>query len=177
MPVIADAYPPTIVPKYDASLWQALERDLRDVFPPDRTFTPTDYIDQWPTIAELRGKLIFILYGGRTFVDRYRAAVGAERLMFTYSEPEGGAKIASIPGTKDPRAYTVPAGTLLFAAAETYNTREARENDTSRRDAVFASPANIIITDYVVPDPRFSSYRVRFPDATFARPHPTRSTD
>lgn len=175
MPVIAGAYEPTIVPKYDDAMWRALEAELLAIVSRERIYRPSDFAGEWARVADLRGKLIFLVYGGRARAARYREATGPDRLMFTTSEPDGGARFASIAVSDDPRAYDAPHGALVLASAETWNTREARENDPTRRDGVLESAANIIVTDYPIPDPRFSAYRVRFEDGTFVRAHPTRT--
>lgn len=171
MPVLAEAHEPTIVPRFDASAWRAMEDEMLEVLPGERVFRPSQYQDRWPTIAELRGKVIILTGGSKAAL--YRDTIGEQRLMFTTSEPAGGPRFASIPRNADPARFRAAEGVIVFASAETLETREARENDTERRDALFESRANIISTDFAVPDPRFSSYRVRFPDGTFVRPHPT----
>lgn len=175
MPPIADAYEPTRVPRFDAAMLAALERAVLETVPRDRVFGPADFEGRWPTVAQTRGKLIFILGGNRVRAASYINAAGPDRLMFTRHEPPGGARFATIPTSVDPRDFQPPAGALVFAAAETSDTHESRTNTPTRRDAAFESPANIITTDYAIPDPRFSPYRVRFPDATYLRAHPTRA--
>ncbi len=44
------------------------------------------------------------------------------------------------------------------------NGREARTNDTRRRELAIASGAQLISTDYPEPDPRLSRYHVTLPD-------------
>jgi hypothetical protein len=43
------------------------------------------------------------------------------------------------------------------------DTKEARAKNTARRDAAFASGAQIVSTDFLVADPRISPYDVRVP--------------
>jgi len=47
--------------------------------------------------------------------------------------------------------------------------REARRGDTSRRDAAFASGAQIVLTDFVKADPAIGPYRVSLADQPQAR--------
>ena len=51
-------------------------------------------------------------------------------------------------------------------------TRESRANDSRRREQAFASGAQFISTDYPEPNPRFSSYRVRFEGGLVVRTNP-----
>jgi len=52
------------------------------------------------------------------------------------------------------------------------DTEEARSGDTTRRDAALASGAHFVSTDYPVPDPRFTDYRVGIPGEGVARCNP-----
>jgi hypothetical protein len=53
------------------------------------------------------------------------------------------------------------------------DTREARAEDTSRRQLAFDSGAQFISTDYYEPDPRFGGhYQVIFPDGRYVRENP-----
>jgi hypothetical protein len=45
-------------------------------------------------------------------------------------------------------------------------------NDTRRREAAFASGAQFVSTDYLRPDPRFSTYSVAMPGGVRARVSP-----
>jgi Phosphoinositide phospholipase C, Ca2+-dependent len=65
----------------------------------------------------------------------------------------------------------VTQGYLVRTRADA-DTAQARTGDTSMRDAALASAAHFITTDYVVPDPRFSSYSVAIPDPGIARCNP-----
>ena len=43
------------------------------------------------------------------------------------------------------------------------DTKEARAKNTARRDAAFASGAQIVSTDFLVADPRIGPYQARIP--------------
>jgi hypothetical protein len=175
VPPIGDSYEPVQVPKFEPETWRALEQEILSVLGRDQLFVPREFGTAWPRIAALRDRVLFVLYG-RGAAERYRAACGEDRILFTSFDPDRGGRFASISRKADPAAFRAPPGAFVFASAETYDTREARENDTSRRDAVFASDANLVITDFAIPDPRFSPYRVRFPKGRYIRPHPRRGT-
>jgi hypothetical protein len=65
---------------------------------------------------------------------------------------------------KDGAAITrdVRAGLIVHTYSDA-DTKEARAKNTARRDAAFASGAQIISTDFLVADPRISPYQVRVP--------------
>ena len=65
----------------------------------------------------------------------------------------------------------VKQGFLVRTRADV-GTRESRANDPRRRDKAFASGAQFISTDYPEPNPRFSSYRVRFEGGIVVRTNP-----
>jgi hypothetical protein len=51
------------------------------------------------------------------------------------------------------------------------DTRQARSGNTTQRDRALSSGAQFISTDYPVPDPRFTRYRVQFKGGVVARPN------
>ena len=53
---------------------------------------------------------------------------------------------------------------FMVATRADAQTREARGNDRTRRDAAFASGAQIVLTDFPTPDPGIGSYRVSLAD-------------
>ena len=52
------------------------------------------------------------------------------------------------------------------------DTREARKNDTTRRDKALSSGAQFISTDYPEPNKKFSDYSVQFTDKKIYRNNP-----
>ena len=55
------------------------------------------------------------------------------------------------------------------------DTREARSGETARREAAFASGAQVVSTDYYEPNPAFGTgYAVRLPGDGVARCNPAR---
>jgi hypothetical protein len=53
----------------------------------------------------------------------------------------------------------VSSGFMVVTRADE-ETREARDNKTARRDAAFASGAQIVQTDFAAADPKIGNYRV-----------------
>ncbi len=70
----------------------------------------------------------------------------------------------------------VKAGFLVRTRADA-DTREARSNDTTRRDAAFKSGAQYVSTDYMRPETRLSDYQVRLPGDAVAVANPQRSPE
>lgn len=56
----------------------------------------------------------------------------------------------------------VKMGLIVHTFADA-NTKEARANNTSRRDQAFASGAQIVSTDFIIADKQIGKYQVRVP--------------
>lgn len=122
---------------------------------------------RWPTLSEAQGKFLLILDEQGDKRDLYLRD-WKNRPMFTNSPAEHPAAAVMI--INDPIADAdkirrmVRQGYLVRTRADA-DTREARNNDTRRRDAAFASGAHAISTDYYLPSTRFDSpYQVSLPN-------------
>ena len=122
----------------------------------------------WPLLSDARGKFIMILDEGGVKRDMYYEG-WQQRPMFT-NAPEGhpaaGIMILNEPIEQfDEIQRLVAAGYMVRTRADA-DTREARGNDTRRRDAAFASGAQAISTDYYLPATHFGNdYQVILPQA------------
>ena len=127
----------------------------------------------WPLLSEAKGKFIMILDQGGAKRDMYYEG-WQQRPMFT-SAPEGH-PAAAIMIINDPIKQfdeiqrLVAAGYMVRTRADA-DTQEARDNDTRRRDAAFASGAQAISTDYYLPATHFGNdYQVILPQAIRCNP-------
>jgi hypothetical protein len=127
----------------------------------------------WPLLSEARGKFIMILDQGGAKRDMYYKG-WQQRPMFT-NAPEGH-PAAAIMILNEPLEQfdeiqrLVAAGYMVRTRADA-DTREARDNDTRRRDAAFASGAQAISTDYYQPATHFGNdYQVILPQAIRCNP-------
>jgi hypothetical protein len=147
----------------------ALDAEIASVFPRDRLVVPADVGPKgWPTLDHARGTVWFAL-DNEDLAPVYRGST-----IFT-SKPD-----ATTPGfakLNDPIAdrarieELVRRGFIVRTRADA-DTVQARTNDTSMRDAALASGAQLVSTDYLVPDTRFSDYVVRLPGGAVARCNP-----
>jgi len=129
----------------------------------------------WPTVRASRGRFIFVMDQlGRFRTEYLRGHEELQgRVMFTSGPVE--ASDAAILIINDPdrsgdriRAL-VERGRIVRTRADA-GTWEMRAGDRSRMLAAMASGAQIITTDYPVPDERHNpEYRVVFGDARYAR--------
>jgi hypothetical protein len=131
----------------------------------------------WPALDSVRGQVIFALDNEGAVRDRYLEGHPAlqDRLMFASVAPGHPAaawfKINDPIKNFDQIQQLVRAGFMVRTRADA-DTRQSRRNDVTQRDKALASGAQFISTDYAEPDPRFSSYAVRFPGREVARINP-----
>jgi hypothetical protein len=165
----------------DETAMNALESEIRAAFTPDQLITPDQVQGQyatlreavlahaWPKLGAARGKVVFVLDDSAAKAKAYQGARRSleGRTMFVASEEN--APLAAFLFLPDPlqdgariRA-AVQAGFIVATRADE-DTLEARLNKTARRDAAFASGAQIVETDFVTPDSAIGSYRVSLAD-------------
>jgi len=172
---------------FDAAAWDALDAEIRSVMPATKLITPDDVqgsyptlrdavrADHWPSVARARGRFLFVLDEPPAKVAAYRGARRSleGRVFFINTDEDSPA--AAYLTLNDPIAdgtritRDVAAGYLVRTRADA-DTREARVDDTRRREAALASGAQYVSTDYLWPDPRFAGgYQVRLPGGVAAR--------
>ncbi|MFU8814456.1 MAG: Ca2+-dependent phosphoinositide-specific phospholipase C [Pseudomonadales bacterium] len=158
--------------------WMALDAELRAVVG-DRLITPAEVfatgVLRWPRLADARGRFVLVLDEGgdkrRQYASRWR-----ERAMFSnLPERAPGAAILVVndPLTEFDRIQRlVRAGFIVRTRADA-DTREARTGSVERRDAAFASGAQLVSTDYYLPAQHLGGdYRVVMPGGGIARCNP-----
>lgn len=132
----------------------------------------------WPMIDDVRGRYLFLLDASgstrrryaRAFPDLHGAAFFTiERpghpnaaFMMVNDASGGAARIRTL----------VDRGYMVRTRADA-GTREARAGSTDRFEAAMKSGAQVISTDYPVPDERLGTgYAARFGDGAYTRPNP-----
>ncbi|MGZ4764896.1 MAG: Ca2+-dependent phosphoinositide-specific phospholipase C [Ilumatobacteraceae bacterium] len=185
--------PPNPVPVTTAVL-DSLDAEVRSVMKPGDLITPDRVrgkhpsveaavlADAWPTLADARGKFVFLL---DDFRDQY--VVGHPnlegRVMFPASTP--GQPDAAFVEFPDPRLATEATIRDLVRKGYLVRTRadEAvvtpQSGDTTQREAAFTSGAQIVSTDYPIPGSATrwggSTYVVQLPGGVIARCNPVRA--
>lgn len=180
---------------FDTAAFDALDAEIRSIFPPDSLITPDqvqgDYptlrdavlARAWPTLGQARGKVLFALDEGPEKVAIYRGSRRSleGRVFFVNTDEESPA--AAYLTLNDPIwdaqriRKAVAAGFIVRTRADA-DTIEARRNDTGRRDAALRSGAQYISTDYFWPEPRFaSSYQARLPGNAAVLCNPARMAE
>jgi Phosphoinositide phospholipase C, Ca2+-dependent len=173
--------------KFSSSTFDALDAEIRSVFPSKKMITPDDVRgknktleeavlhNQWPTLEAARGKVVFLMDQrpvGPVYLEGHPSLRG--RVIFTNAEPgqPDCAFIEENDGTPETIAALVRKGYLIRTRTDA-DTKEARTNETARRDAALASGAQLLSTDYPASEPsQWTGYSVSLPNAVVARCNP-----
>jgi hypothetical protein len=178
----------TVPEPFTSSTFDALDAEIRSVFPAEELITPDDVrghyrtlneavlAGNWPTLARARGKVIFLMDQrpvGPIYLAGHPSLRG--RVLFTNATP-GNPDAAFIERNDGPAAEItalVRKGYLVRTRTDD-STKEARTNSTARRDAMMASGAQMLSTDYPPNEPaRWDGhYVVTLPDKEAARGNP-----
>lgn len=177
---------------FTEAAYDALDTAVRSVMTPDKLVTPDDVqgsyptlraavlANNWPTLEASRGRFIFALDESPAKVAVYRGNRRSleGRVFFINTDEQSPA--AAYLTLNDPLKdgghirRAVAAGFLVRTRADA-DTREARRNDTARRDAALAVGAQFVSTDYLWPDSRFpGGYRVPQRGEALTRCNPVR---
>jgi hypothetical protein len=172
---------------WTATTWDALDAEIRTVFHAREMITPDQVrgsyptleaavlAGKWPTLSTARGKVVFLLYIKKS-APAYLAGHPSlhNRVMFTNSDPgqPAAAFIERDKGTPEVIDPLVKMGYLVRTRSD-FNTEAGRDNDTTRRDDLLSSGAQIISTDFPVSEPApWSGYTVGLPHGLPARCNP-----
>ena len=178
------------IKRLDVAAYDAMDEELRSVFALDHVLTP-DHVRQglptlreavlsqgWPSLGEVRGKILFALDEGEDDVALYsQGRPSLEGRMMFVKSTRFDADHAAIFVINDPIRdeglirQGVEQGFLVRTRSDA-GTIEARENSTSRRDVAMASGAHWISTDYIEPRSEWSEYSVAFPEGQTVRCNP-----
>jgi hypothetical protein len=158
---------------WDSEILKGLSREKLiipdDVRGPYATLEAAVLAHAWPKLSEARGKFFFVLDETGQKMETYIQGHAAlkNRVMFVNASegrPEAAFRIVNEP-KKDWAyiQYLVRSGYYVRTRADA-DTKEARTADYSRWRAALISGAQVISTDYYVPDPRLASgYFVKLP--------------
>jgi hypothetical protein len=172
---------------FTAESFDELDREIRSVFSADEMITPDDMrgthatLNQavlagaWPTLAEARGKVIFLMDQrsvGPLYLEGHPDLRG--RVLFTNAAPgqPDAAFTEENDGTEAEIAALVRQGYLVRTRTDA-DTKEGRSGDTARREHAMASGAQILSTDYPKAEPaKWTGYSVSFAGGAMARCNP-----
>jgi hypothetical protein len=172
---------------FTAATFDALDAEIRSVFKPEEIITPDEVrgsaatlleavkAGKWPTLAKARGRVIFLMdqqHVGPIYAQGHPSLRG--RILFTNAIPDApdAAFVEQNEGSLADINDLVKQGYLVRTRTDE-STEQARTNDTTRRDLVLASGAQILSTDYPSSEPSpWTKYSVGLPGGLVARCNP-----
>ncbi len=177
---------------FTAPVFDALDAEIRSVFPSSEMVTPDDVRGQyptlnaaalanaWPTLQSARGKVVFLLdqqHVTPIYTAGHPSLQG--RVLFTNSTvgAPDAAFLERNEGPADDISALVRQGYLIRARTDA-DTKQARSDDTTLRDAMLASGAQILSTDYPVNEPATypGHFVVTLPGGATARCNPVNTS-
>jgi hypothetical protein len=172
---------------FTAQALDALDAEIRSVFPDDEIILPNQVRGRkatlpeavahggWPTLKAARGKVVFLLDQTNvtaTYVADHPALAG--RILFTNAAPGSpdAAFVEQNDATPEAIAALVKQGYLVRTRSDA-DTKEGRSGSTVRRDAALRSGAQLVSTDYPWYEPaRWTGYSVSLPGQEVVRCNP-----
>ena len=177
--------------QFDHQLWLDLENCIREIIPKDKRVEPDMIRGEyrslrkaiedrgWPRLEELKGKFLFFLLNKKPQTVSYMKVDQELQGRLFFSSLTQSASAASWFRVPDPDYPYIPdllsSGFLVTTMADQH-TRHSRENDTRQKKKAFQAGAQFILTDYPVPDRRFSDYHVKFSNNLYVRENPVTSS-
>jgi Phosphoinositide phospholipase C, Ca2+-dependent len=180
---------------FTAATFDALDAEIRSIFPPTEMITPDqvrgswptlfDAIHStrkdnsqkggWPTIAQARGKVIFLMDQRPVeaiYTEGHPSLRG--RVIFTNATP--GSPDAAFTemnsGSKDEIDALARQGYLIRTRTDD-GTEQARNNDHTRANIALSSGAQMLSTDYPAAEPAvWTGFSVSLPHGLVARCNP-----
>lgn len=172
----------------DFSMLNMLEAEIQSVFPRESLLTPDDVRGEyetltaavkdhgWPPLKDTLGKVFFVLHNRRELRQAYTESHPdlEGRLLFVNSSPDRSDCAFIV--VDNPFSTAIPellAQGMMLRVRSDGGLRQGREGDTSRRDAAFASGAQVISTDFPAGEEHpITGYVVTFEGNTPARCSP-----
>jgi hypothetical protein len=178
---------------FDGKAMDAIDAEIRSVFPARELITPDDVRGKHATVREgvlaggfpklktARGRFMFAMDENQAKADLYRGSRKSleGRAMFVNvveTSPMAGYITLNEPIELTDRIAKVLKDGFIVRTRADADTFEARSNDRKRQDVAFATGAQYVSTDYLTPDTRFSTYEAHLPGGGVARLNPVTGT-
>ena len=171
-----------------------LDNTIRNFLTDDHLITPDDIrrnhehlrdavlAEGWPTAVEAAGKFIFVLdHAGETRDEFLEAKPGARDAVFfplvNEDQPEAAIFVINDPIKEHDRIRNLVSKGFIVRTRADAGTKEARNESFDRFNAAKSSGAQVITTDYYIPDRSISDiYTIRFDNGSYVRTNPITST-
>jgi hypothetical protein len=176
---------------FDAGALARFDETIRSVLTPRDLLTPDDVRGKsdtlheavrsrgWPTLDQARGKVVLILNNGSDARDAYlegRPSLEGAPMFVTAEVDAPSAAVIKVDDPDEERIHRLVGDHFIVRTRADADTVEARANDTARRDLAIRSGAQIVSTDYPVPDPAINEdYFVQLPGGKPGRCNPVKA--
>lgn len=176
--------------RFTRKAFDSLDAEILTVFDKRRLITPDEVrgtyasleqavlAQNWPTLAQSRGKIMLVLDEDEPKLSEYIAGHPSLKGRLMFVNRKAGTPESAFIFYNDPIANQaeiremVKKGYLVRTRSDS-GTLEARKGDYTRHEAAVTSGAQFISTDYYLPDLRFGTgYRVTLPGGVYARCNP-----
>ena len=156
---------------FDRAAYDAWDAEIRTALPAGKLITPKSVqsgyatleaaarAHAWPTVDSSRGKFLFVLDEAKPQWELYLQG-RADRVMFVNvpeGHPEAAVRIVNEPRKNIGYIQRLVRSGYYVRTRSDADTREARANDRTRFEAALESGAQLISTDYYVPDPEIGN--------------------
>ncbi len=177
-------------PPFDAKALDALDAQITEALGADRLLAPDLVRGEsatlreavttrgWPTLQQSAGRVLFVLQASGGTLDRYLAGHPSCRNRVCFVDVPAEHDAAAYRVVNDPIKHAqeitrlVQQGFIVRTRADA-NLEEVRANDTVRRDAAFASGAQVVSTDAPTSAAHLKSrYACQLPDGGCWRRNP-----
>jgi hypothetical protein len=171
---------------WDAGALDRLDRVVRGVFGKDLV-TPDEVRGKrsslraavtqsgWPTLAKTRGRVIVVLNADAmrpTYLSGHPTLQGRAMFAIARSSRLPYSAIMSVPDPRQAGIRQLLDQHMIVRTEADVDGSEARANDLTRAAAAIRGGAQVVATDYPVPDPTIGPYVVTLPGTVGARCDP-----
>ncbi len=158
---------------FDSIAFQKLDQELFSVLSQSTIFSPSNLKgnyssiqnriinENWPNLSECMGKIIFILEGNNEQIYRQKLY---QHPMFVYgnsNDEHTAFLLRNDPIGRENEIRELTKKYIVRTRSDA-GTIESRNNDYKRFNSAWQSGAQIISTDYYMPDLRFSNFQIKF---------------
>jgi len=166
---------------FDAGAFAQLDHEISNLFTREELITPDEVkgayptlheavrAGAWPSLKQVRGKVIFLLDDSPQKAALYAGPNQTLEGRPLFVATDENSPLASFICVDDPvkdgtRISSDVAQGFIVKTRADEDAREAREGATARREAAFSSGAQFVVTDFLLPDKSIGAYQVRMAD-------------
>lgn len=166
----------TCIP-FDTLAYHLLEQEINEVFEKEEVYRPSDFrqtysslrsrIDSigWPLLKDVSGKVIFILEGSNHQI--YKSFSNASMFYFGTENDSNAIFLLRNNAVQQLDEIRRLSKFFMIRTRTDAGTIESRQNNYSVWNAAIDSEAQILSTDYYMPDQRWSTYKVGFKNGLY----------